>query len=278
MADKKMIGVIVPSFYAHSCNQMLDLLSKRSHENGYQLLVSQTNGDIGQERELLSLFSKTADCILIISAAENYSEIASSILPDVPVIFLHNEPSGCPDTCILESDYSAIYQGIVSCTNRGVSKIAFLCSNIKLSSSQEALRAYRDAVTTTDEGYDESLIYDVAGDQGFSIRHLVDSLIKKDCYAIFSSNQELTMEVVDYLTFYNMNPEHKPITLLGYGNMDGTLTSLMHIDLIVHPVEHLVDLALQQATYLIDHPNAQNERVYLLKGTLQMHTFYGLNP
>lgn len=278
MAAKKTIGIIVPSFFAHSCNQMLDLLSSRFRENGYHVIVSHTNGDIEQECELLTLFSETTDCILVVSVAENYSEIASAVSKKVPVIFLYNEPAGCPDTRILESDYSAIYQGIVSCTNRQVSKIAFLCDNLRLSSTQEALRAYRDATTTTGDGYDESLIYDVSHDKGFSIKRLVDTLIQQDCYAIFSSTYELTAAVVDYLIFYNMNSEHKPITLLGYGNLDGTLTSLMHIDLIVHPLGQLVDLALQQATYLIDHPNAQNERVYLLKGTLQMHTFYGLNP
>ncbi len=278
MAAKRMIGIIVPSFFAHSCNQMLDLLSSRFRENDYQVIVSQTDGEIRQECELLSLFSETADCILIVSMAENYSDLASSISKKVPVIFLHNEPAGCPDTCILESDYSAIYQGIVSCTNRQVSKIAFLCNNIKLSSSQECLRAYRDAAATTESGYDESLVYDISGSMRFSVKSLVDSLIKRDCYAIFSSTHELTMAVVDYLIFYNMNPEHKPIVLLGYGSLDGTLTSLMHIDLIVHPIEQLANLALQQTAYLIDHPDRQKERVYLLKGTLQMHTFYELNP
>jgi DNA-binding LacI/PurR family transcriptional regulator len=274
---KNTIGVIIPNYIARSSDMMLDLLSRRFHQNGYQVIIAQTDSDIAHERELLSYFSKTADCIIIVSAAEHYSAIESAVPKQIPVIFLYNKPNGCPKTCILESDYSAIYQGLVSSLDRDEAKIACVCSNRRLSSTQEALRAYRDATATSPDGCNESLIYDVSVDAEFTVNRLVDSIIEAGCSAIFATTPTLTLLIMDYLIFYNTNPAHTPIRLLGYGDVDGILTSQMHIDLISHPTGQLVSLALEQATYQMNHPNTQNERVYLLKGTLQMHTYNGLN-
>jgi DNA-binding LacI/PurR family transcriptional regulator len=274
---RNTIGVIIPSYIARYSDRMLTLLSRSFRQHGYQVIIAQTDSDITQEIELLSYFAKTADCIFVVSAAERYSAIEDAVPKQIPVIFLYNRPIGCPKTCILESDYSAIYQGIVSTMNRGHSKIACICPSLKLSSTVEAIRAYKDATARAGERCEEAQIHEVSVDDDFSMHRLVESVIESGCTAIFTTTPTLTLLVMDFLIFYNTNPDHKPISLLGYGNVDGILTSQMHIDLINHPTEQLVTLARDQATYQMNHLSARNERVYLLKGTLQMHTYNGFN-
>ena len=145
----KTIGVILASIAANFRDSLLDGISSSFYEKGYQLVIGLTNNDISKEKDFIQKFSKTTDCIIIISAAERYTQIESAVTGTVPMLFLINKPEGCPFSCILESDYSAIYQAIISSANQKKSTVGCICSHRELSATKELLRAYQDAVTAS---------------------------------------------------------------------------------------------------------------------------------
>lgn len=280
MAEQKLkntIGVIVPSLTLHSCDILLNTLSISFKEKGFGMIVVISDHSIERECELYTFLKTRVDCILTFSIASDYDQIKKYVPKKKPVIFLFNKPEGCTRTSILESDYSAVYQGLISCRNRNATKIAFVCSHRMLSSVKDCLHAYENAMNTTPEGFDPNLIIDADELDVIDGRAIVHRALSLGCSAIFSATQQLTSHIVDYLTFYNFTPGSTPIILFGYGNMGQLLTSQLNIDLIVPPFAQIAQLTLQQSLYLIHHPDYKEEREFLLKGTLQMHKYNGLN-
>lgn len=280
MAPRKLrntIGIIINNDFTTYDALLLNSLNTRFHNAGYRVVMNCTNGNIQWEREAYRHFKGICDCILAVSSAVRYEEIADAVPGQIPVIFLSHKPEGCPHTAIISSDYSAAYQGVLSYAGRPGRKIACVCGDTSLPSTRECLRAYRDALSVSPLNYDRELIYEIPDTAHFAPRTLIHDIRQEDCTALFATSPALTSIMVDYLAFHNTNPVHTPIALLGYGNYDNGLTSRMHIDLIDHPVEQMVDVAFQHATYSIHHPENQNKRVFLLKGTLRTHTLNGLH-
>ncbi len=271
------IGIILPSISTSSHDKVFDMLSNRFQALGYRVIIMQTDWNYEREKDAYQYLSDVSDCILTISSAENYSQISDFVPEQIPVIFLFHKPEGCPRTCILESDYSASYQGIVSYASHAYPKVACVCGSLNLTPNQEAMRAYKNALEAMEVPVDDNLIFEIGDNTDFDPLAIVRSLAEQDCHAVFATSPELTDGLMDSLLFHNTNLQNSPIALLGYGIMDSILTSHMHIDLITHPTKQVVDLAIQQATYLMHHPDFKNERVFRLKGTLQMHTYNGLN-
>lgn len=272
----KTIGVILASIAANFRDSLLDGLSGAFYEKGYQLVIGLTNNDLSREKEFIRKFSETTDCIIIISAAERYAQIEPVISGDVPMLFLINKPEGCPFSCILESDYSAIYQAIISSANRKESAVGCICSHPELSATKELLRAYQDALTASSVPFSKDLIYDVGDDLFFRADKIIEDMVSKNCHAILAGTPAITNRLLDYLVFYNTDPANEPFHLFGYGMVGSTLASQMNIDVIIHPIDHFIDLTVQQCIYLIHHPDYKKTRDYLIKGKLRMHTYNGL--
>lgn len=266
------IGIIIPNIASQSRDNFIDLICKKFYEKGYiaELCISQ--GDINIERKCLQSFASTTDCVLLMTVAKKYSEIADVVPKRIPVIFLFNEPEDCPHTCIVESDYSAIYQGIVSCATRNASKVAFVSAGTHSAFEAECFKAYKDALNTiAPDSFDENLIITVDDPNHFNPIELLEDLTQKGCEAIFSTSSNLTGSIVDTMMYCSANTDVEPMILLGYTQVESLLSSHLYVDLIVHPSDEIIDLAVQQALYRIHHPQSDNKRVFLLKGTLRMH-------
>ena len=279
MAARKLrnaIGMIVNTYSSTYNDLLLDSLSKRFHDEGYQVYVLSTNGNVEWEREAYTSLSKLCDCIFAVSSARHYSEIEDVVPKQIPVIFMINKPEDSPHTAILSSDYSAAYQGIISLATHYNRRVACVCESMDLDTTKECIRAYVDAVTVATTQTPEDYIYEVKDLSQFVPRKLIHDIRQQKGNAVFVTSPALSAILVDYLAFHNSNPKHTPIAMLGYGYFDSGLTSAMHIDLIDHPVEQAVDLAFQHATYAIHHSKSENKRVFLLKGILHTHTLNGL--
>lgn len=273
----KQIGFIISSIDSSYRDSLVDSLCNKFYEKGYQVIMGMTNHDIKRERELFTSFSSLVDCIIVISNAEKYSQIEDVVPKNLPVIFLVNKPEDTPHCAILENDYSAFYQAVVSYSAAHHHKVAFVCSNIKVSSSKEILKAYADSLNSSHIDYDESLIYDVVNNPNFGAGGLVTEMINKGCGAIICTTPSITNRFVDYLLFNTPKLSNHPISIYGYGNQTHNLITQLNINTVVHPSDQIVKLAVEQALYQMNHPNQKEYRDFLVKGKLKMYTYDGLN-
>lgn len=277
MAQRKLrhtIGLILSNVSNDFSGHLIEEMGEQLHENGYRLIITTTNHNIEHERDMLSMFSKTTDGILIISDAADYEELADAVPSRIPVIFLNRKPRGCPHTCILENDYSAVFQAVLSNSISGNDKIALVHGNKDFSTTQEILNAYENAMASTPVGYHEDWIYD-SGHAPLSPGEIVADMEKKGCNTVFTCTQTLTRQFLDYLLIYNFSAQ-KPVTLIGFSNKDTESNTQLSFDTITQPLQELAELSVQQMLYLIKSPGTP-VREYLLKGTLRTKALNVLN-
>ncbi len=273
----KTIGFIISSIDSSYRDSLVDALCNQFYAKGYTVLMGMTSHDLKRERELFVTFSQLVDCIIIISNAEKYEQIEDVVPSDIPVLFLINKPEGTTKSAIMENDYSAFYQAVVSYAASHHHKVAYVCSNIKVSSSKEVLKAYVDSLNSSQIPYDDSLIYDVMDNPEFDAGNLVSDMLCKGCGAIICTTPNITNRFLDYLLFNAQKNSNHPISIYGYGNQSHNLITQLNINIVVHPHNQIVNLAVDQALYLMKHPHQTAHRDFLVKGKLKMYTYDGIN-
>lgn len=272
MAQRKprhTIGLILSNVSNDFSGHLIEQMGEQFHANGYNLIVTTTNHSVDYEREMFHMFSKTTDGILVISDAIDYSELADTIPRRIPVIFLNRKPENCPHTCIIENDYSAVFQSVLSNVTNRNNKIALVCGNKNFSTTREITKAYRDAMNSTSIGFHEDWIY-YTDYSDISAKHIIAEIEEKGCDTVLTCTQTLTRILLDYLIIYNQNLEH-PLGLIGFTNKDANQETQLSFDNIAQPLQELAELAVQQMLYLIKNPETPM-REYLLKGTLRTKT------
>lgn len=279
MAQRKprdTIGLILSNVTNDFSGHLIEQMSNAFAAHDYRLIVTATNHSIDGEREMLRTFSKMTDGILIISDSTEYAQLQDFVPTNVPVIFLNRKPEGCPHTCIIENDYTAVYQAILSSCAKGNDKIALICTNPNFSTTKEILNAYRNAMESTHCGFHEDWIYYTGSHMQFDVAALSEDIIKKGCNTILASTQTVTKCLWDYLLVCNLNTPDS-LNLIGFSNKDTDSQAASGYDRIAQPVQELVELAVQQMLYLLHNPKTP-AREYLLKGVMVRQTLDVLHP
>lgn len=267
---RRTIGLILSNVTNDFSGYLMDLMEEQFTAHGYKLIVTTTNHSIESERDMLQMFGKITDGILIVSDASSYDELADAVPRRIPVIFLNRKPADCPHTCILENNYSAVYQAVLSNAAKGNDKIALVCSSDKLSTMQEIISAYHDAMGTTSVGFHEDWIYYTDIDMCGNPETLLADIVDKGCNTVLTATQTLTRKFCDHILIYNRSAE-TPVTLIGFSNKDTHKQLVLSFDTIAQPLQELVELSVQQMLYLINTPG-KPAREYLLRGTLRTHS------
>ncbi len=274
---RKSIGIIVPTASSQFHENFLDSFTTECLKREYQTTIILTHNDLSVEKNAINTLSKISDALVITSCAKDYNEIKDCIPKTIPAIFLLNKPKDCPHTCILESDFSAIYQGVISCSNRGFSKMAFVCSTIDDTFTLECLKAFQSAVDSfSQDEFDESCVYEVGNPFKYDPKKLLNKLSNEGYKAIFAPSPAITKSLVDSLMIYNSKvSDETSIVLLGYSTNTDLLSSHLYVDIIEQPSEEIVSLTAQQVFYHIAHPRKDEGNTFLLKGTLRLHRVSG---
>ncbi len=263
------IGLILSNVTNDFSGYLIEWMEEQFAARGYQMIVTITNHSISSEREMLSRFGQLTDGILIISDAASYEDLAD-VIPEVPVIFLNRKPEGCPHTCILENNYSAVFQAVLSAAADGSERIGLVCSDTRFSTTRAIVDAYRKAMQSLPVGFHEEWIC-YAHDQMYdNPKQIVEMLSAQGCDTILAGTQTLTRRLWDHLLVYNHYAE-SPIRLIGFANKDSERPSILSFDVITQPLRELVELSVQQMIYLINKPDTPS-RKYLLKGTFRKHS------
>lgn len=267
--SKKSIGIIFPSISRHFKDSFFDSLVNAFYERHYYVSMCMTNSGIEMERHYIQELSKTSDCLVLMSCAESYEQIKDVIPENIPTIFVFNQPKGCTDTCILESDYQAIYQGIFSIINQGFSKMAFVCSSYNSSYTQSIYKTYCEVLSTATGATDfDRNVFEVNEIQNFNPKKLLDKLTRQGFDSVFCTTSPLTTSMIDTIIVFQPENSSLRMPVIGYSYLDTLLSCRLFANIISPSYDAIINLVVQQALYQISHPDAE-KRAYLLKGTLR---------
>lgn len=142
----KLIGVIVPKISSESISRVVDGITRAFNPEGYHIFLGNTNNNINQELEYLSLFQNNYVDGVIISATE-LTERHERFLKNYPkpIVVVGQHTDLAP--CVYHDDEGGAYAAVDHMIKRGCQHIAYL--GVKESDAA--------AGTARREGYEKAL-------------------------------------------------------------------------------------------------------------------------
>lgn len=149
----RMIGVILPRIDSAAVSSMVSGILSVLDDNGYQMLLADTQNNEQKELEYLSLFGeKQVDGVIFIATVFTAAHKKALKAVNLPLVLLGQSLSGCSGVCF--DDYHSIYDMTSLLLEKGRRRLVFLSAFHKdKAAGLDRYRGYRDGVM--DAGFPE---------------------------------------------------------------------------------------------------------------------------
>lgn len=257
---KNLIGFIAPDIANTFFSCIIEGIEDVIGEKGYRLIVSNTKET--QEREADSirvLANGIVDGIIIASTMDSYNQLINLVPDNIPLVFIDRTLPDCPFDSIIISNYHAIYEAVEALINEGHTRIGYITGLQRLSTMQERLAAYRDAMSAHNIRVKPEYIC-----MGTSMRSYADPYVEKllshDCTAIIVSNNVMTDDVLYYLHRHKLNDK---VALIGYNDSGYHNYAFRNIRAVYQPATDLGRAAGNQILSRIADPDQPIRQITL---------------
>lgn len=210
MSKSHTIGIIVPDIGNEFFSTIVHGIESNLFEKGFSTFICNTDKNKEKEKSYIkSLDSKMVDGLVYISGQE---EIDDSLLSrDIPTICIDRRPRIKKNLAMVESDHlEGGYLATKHLLERGCENIYVLTKQNNISSVNDRIKGYKEAMEETLHYSNEDLIIKVANDFKFNIeitRKAINTIIKdnKKIDGIFATNDWLALNAVMALNDLNIN-------------------------------------------------------------------------
>lgn len=188
-----LIGVILPDIYNYFFQDFFKGAEDFLRTKGYNLVLCNTDGDTGKEKEFLNSFSQGIVDGIMISTSNKEDDntpilkLAQNKFPIVTVERYGEELNGIPR--ILVANREAECMAVHNLYEKGHRRIAFICGPEKADNAQRRYEGYCQGLDEVGILFDQELICqgDYKLESGYNVvKKLLDS--GKDFTAIIASN------------------------------------------------------------------------------------------
>lgn len=254
---KKIIGFIVPDIANKFFATMIESVEKYLSANGYQLIIANTRENMDREETNIRLLTAgLVDGLLVASTMDDFQRFDALIPAGFPVVLVDRifETKKYSSVCV--SNFQPIYRSVCRLAGKGDQRIGIIGGLPRLSSTQERISAYRQAVADCGLPEDEHLIQ-----YGDSLENsacaCLDQLLERKCDAIIVCQGLMASETIIYLHQKGIQLA-QDIDLVSFVDYDSDVYALdaNQMDSIIQPVEDLGQAAGEQILRRVEVPDA----------------------
>ncbi|WP_250230287.1 LacI family DNA-binding transcriptional regulator [Anaeropeptidivorans aminofermentans] len=242
---KNLIGFVVPdianAFFATIIEEIENVISTQN----YRLIVVNTKETESREAEhIRALSSGIVDGLIIASTMKDFDQIKSALSTDIPLVFIDRELPGCNCDTITISNYDSIFQGIQTLVMSGHTKIGYIAGLMRLSTTEERLSAYKDAMKHFGLPLEENFIQYGDSMSQSAIPSLL-KLLDMKCTAVIASNNVMSDDVIYYLSDKDIKIG-KDLEIIGYNDTGHENYQMRKVHMVSQPVKEMGRLAGKQ--------------------------------
>ena len=178
-----IVGIVIPKINSQSVSRMISGINEVLRENGYQMLLANSENDCQTEIEYLRVFSesKRVDGIIFIATVVTEGHLKAFSELEVPMVILGQHVDGY--SCVFHDDYHAAY-AVTNTVLANGSRPAFIgVPDTDLAAGHERHRGFVDACLAAGITPDPMahIIGDFTMDSGyFCCEQLLDGLPETD--------------------------------------------------------------------------------------------------
>ena len=253
---KKTVGFIVPDISNKFFGTMIESVENYLSAHGYHLIIANTKENMEREEKNIRLLSAgLVDGLLIASTMDDFARLDNLIPAGFPVVLVDRTFEAKKYSSICVSNFQPIYRSICRLAGKGAKRVGIIGGLPRLSSTEERISAYRQAVADCGLAQEESLIR-YGDSMENSAQACLDELLEQNCDGIVVCQGLMASETVIYLHKKGIQPG-KDIELVSFGDYDSNFNELYanQMDMIVQPVEELGRAAGEQILRRIENPD-----------------------
>ena len=253
---KKTVGFIVPDISNKFFGTMIESVENYLSAHGYHLIIANTKENMEREEKNIRLLSAgLVDGLLIASTMDDFARLDNLIPAGFPVVLVDRTLEAKKYSSICVSNFQPIYRSICRLAGKGAKRVGIIGGLPRLSSTEERISAYRQAVADCGLAQEEALIR-YGDSMENSAQACLDELLEQNCDGIVVCQGLMASETVIYLHKKGIQPG-KDIELVSFVDYDSNFNELYanQMDMIVQPVEELGRAAGEQILRRIENPD-----------------------
>ena len=253
---KKTVGFIVPDISNKFFGTMIESVENYLSAHGYHLIIANTKENMEREEKNIRLLSAgLVDGLLIASTMDDFARLDNLIPAGFPVVLVDRTFEAKKYSSICVSNFQPIYRSICRLAGKGAKRVGIIGGLPRLSSTEERISAYRQAVADCGLAQEEALIR-YGDSMENSAQACLDELLEQNCDGIVVCQGLMGSETVIYLHKKGIQPG-KDIELVSFVDYDSNFNELYanQMDMIVQPVEELGRAAGEQILRRIENPD-----------------------
>lgn len=269
------IGLIVPMLPSDTSNfffmTIAQGIQKTLKSYGYQVLLSNNSTEeLDEEIEQIRLFnSKLIDGLIIASISDHVGYLNETVRSQYPVVFIDRKPAGYPGDFVLADGYGGSLNAVETLLDKGHKKIGIITGSLGISTSNERLEGYKQALENRGIAFDSALVREVNPNFDAGYNCAKELLAASDITALFVANNVLTMGVVAYLQEHKVKiPEE--LAVIGFDDYDWTKITNPPLSVIRQPSFEIGVKAAEAMVQRIENPDKLEGEEYRLPTTLVM--------
>lgn len=160
--ESKIIGLIIPKIVHHFFSNIIDGVINTATENGYLVIILQTEESYEKEKKQLQLLvDKNIDGILLSLSDKTvqYDHIREIIDQGIPVVLYDKITKSINCSKVIIDDKKAAFNATEYLIKTGCRKIAHIRGPLKPQTTIDRFMGYKQALEAHDIPFDKSLIY-----------------------------------------------------------------------------------------------------------------------
>ena len=253
---KKTVGFIVPDISNKFFGTMIESVENYLSAHGYHLIIANTKENMEREEKNIRLLSAgLVDGLLIASTMDDFARLDNLIPAGFPVVLVDRTFEAKKYSSICVSNFQPIYRSICRLAGKGAKRVGIIGGLPRLSSTEERISAYRQAVADCGLAQEEALIR-YGDSMENSAQACLEELLEQNCDGIVVCQGLMASETVIYLHKKGIQPG-MDIELVSFVDYDSNFNELYanQMDMIVQPVEELGRAAGEQILRRIENPD-----------------------
>jgi LacI family transcriptional regulator len=268
-----LIGLVLNNLINASFHTVAEVVQRRAHDEGYQVILMISDADPKRERELLTtLADHNVDGLIVIGTGENVGVTNAMLASGTAVVNVIRGPAGSAAPAVLASDRDGALQATEHLIALGHRCIGFIGGPESTNSGAERYAGYAEALTRAGIAIDPALIERGPFAPEFGVR-ATDALLDRrpDITAMFAANHEAVFGVLPTLVARAVRvPEQ--LSLICYEDIPWLQSWSPPITVVDNGAHELgglaMDLLLGQISRTADSSAARGARTYRVGAAL----------
>ena len=154
-----LIGLVLNNLINASFHTVAEVVQRRAHDEGYQVILMISNAEPKREKELLStLADHHVDGLILIGTGQNVSQINRMIRDGTPIVAVIREPAGSRAPAVMAADRDGAQEATRHLIGLGHRRIAFIGGPENTNSGSERYTGYAAALAEAGIRIDPALV------------------------------------------------------------------------------------------------------------------------